>query len=367
MKNTFTILAALFAVCIFVGTIGCDQKKSDKDAKATDGHVHGPECNHDAHDDHDGHDHAKEGVKDANALPTELPKGATNEKAGELDDYMLPSDLILEDAAAIDAAADEDVTEALKSLDEKPWNASFDDDDALPSTAMSATTAGDTAATAYAPVKVTAGQLTAFVDGMEKYVADAAEFADNKARIDRDANTIIALALVLGLHDQPNEYKSAAPAIIKAAQATAESASFASAKTNIAALKAALKSTEGGLLNWDAKVASMKQLMVQVPLLDGKIKTGMRRLSATTKDALAANATTIAVLCQASIPYVADTEAPAEEDKWVEACVAGRDAAASLATALDAADKTASQVAYDAMTKTCDKCHETFHKAGLAK
>lgn len=352
MKNTFTILAALFAVCIFVGSMGCDNKKDGGGGEKDKGHVHGPNCNHgDGHSDAADKvaEPADEPAKDENALPAELPEGADVNPFE--DEYKLPEDAIIEDAP-VDPAAEADVDAAL---------------DALTSETTAGTSAGDTAATAYAPVAVTAEQLAAYVDGMEKYVADAAEFADNQPRILRDAHTIIALALVLGLHDQPNEYKSAAPAIIKAAQATAVSANVAAAKANIAALKAAMKSTEGGLMNWDAKVASMKQLMVQVPLLDGRIKTGMRRLSAKTKDGLAGQATTIAVLCQASIPYVADTEAPAEEDKWVEACIAGRDAAASLATALAAGDKTASQAAYDAMAKTCDKCHETFHKAALPK
>lgn len=351
MKNTFTILAALFAVCIFVGSMGCDNKKEG--GKKEKDHVHGPNCNHgpdghhDAHDDHD----ADEPAKDENALPDVLPEGVESNPFDEIDAEKLPDEIPFEDAP-VDPAVDAEIDAAL---------------DALTSETTSTTLAGDTAATAYAPVEVTGEQLVAYVEGMEKYVADAAEFADNQPRILRDANTIIALALVMGLHDQPNAYKSAAPAIIKAAQATAKSANVAAAKTNIAALKAALKSTEGGLMNWDAKVASMKQLMVQVPLLDGRIKTGMRRLSAKTKDGLAGQATTIAVLCQASIPYVADTEAPAEEDKWVQACIAGRNAAASLATALSAGDKTASQAAYDAMAKTCDQCHETFHKAALPK
>lgn len=368
MKNTLTILAALFAVCIFVGAIGCDNTKKEKENSSS---TCGPECDH-SHGDKKAESEAdkKDGEQAEPVL--DLPEGDAAPKADPLP-TELPGNLEDNELPAVEGDADSGLTLEgdLPSADgsageaAKPVNElDFEEIDIF-STGTASAGPGDTNATAYAPLEVTAAQLVAYVTSLEKYVADEAEFTENLPRIVRDANTVIALALVLGLHDQPNEYKSAAPTIIKAAQTAAEAKTFAAAKKDIASVKAALKSTAGGQLNWEDNVASMKQLMVQVPLLDGRIKTGLRRFAK--KDEMAGQAVTIAVLCQASIPYVKDTEAPTEEDKWIEACIAGRNAAASLYSAISAGDKAASQAAYDAMSKTCDKCHETFHKAGLPK
>ena len=81
------------------------------------------------------------------------------------------------------------------------------------------------------------------------------------------------LALVLGLHDQDNKYKAAAPALLKASQKLAATKDFASAAAAVAAVKAATTDTSGSLaeLKWE-KVASMPELMKQVPLVNTKLK-----------------------------------------------------------------------------------------------
>lgn len=344
MKNTFSILVMFFAAIIFAGTLGCggknDKKTDSQKTEAKDAHVHGEGCNHD-HDD-DGDDEA---ASPAGKLPGELPAGAPVKK----DTEELPDTLDL-DAQGF---GEDDL------VPEKPSAAG----NVTLSKVTAAAAAADAKPSEYAPAKVAGEQLAAYVDAMEGYLKDKDEFAEAMPRITRDANTVIALALVLGLHDEANEYKAAAPAIIKAAKVAAKEADYATVAKNVAALKAALKSTADDKLSWDVPVASMKQMMVQVPLLDSKLKSAFRRFDK--KDVMAGQAVTIAVLCQASMANVAETEAPAESAKWVAACKVTRDDAAALYAAIAAGNKAAAQAAYDEMAKSCDICHETFHKSAV--
>ena len=107
------------------------------------------------------------------------------------------------------------------------------------------------------------------------------------------------ISLALGLHDQESKEKAIAPALLKAAQGVAAAAeealkelpagatkaqqeaadakSFAAVKKAVEGLTAAADGTQKaeGELKW-AKVASLQQLMKQVPLINTKLKQNIK-------------------------------------------------------------------------------------------
>ncbi|MDO4549781.1 MAG: hypothetical protein Q4C96_00845 [Planctomycetia bacterium] len=368
MKKAFPIFMLFLAALLYMGTAGCnskqtDTKKTDDKAVSECGHDHGTECGHD-HGKKDAAEEPKTEDSKTTELPvlTETPASGENESGNteptteetlEIPAELPPagSDVTIPEELNLDPPAPEELT--------------------IPSESTTGTTEADTKPSVYAPADITAKMLEEYMEAIEKYAAAEEEFEENLPRILRDANTLIALALVLGLHDQPNDYKASAPAIIKTAQAltkkieaSGEKTPLADVQKDVKALRASFTSTEGGDLGWDTPVASMKQMMVQVPLLDSKLKGSLRRFSRT-KDVMAGQAATIAVLCQVSTANVAETEAPTEAEKWIEACIITRDDAAALYTAIANNDKDAAKTAYEKMAKSCDVCHETFHKAAI--
>lgn len=306
------------------------------------------------------------------AVPaTEEATPATEEAAPTTEEATLPENVEIQDA---DEAAPTVETLDANTLEDVPGSSEVTDEEKaedLPPTlelnapeVSSEATAGmnpaDTNPTAYAPVEMLGEQLDAFVENLAKTLESDEDFEDTKGRIVRDANTVAALALVLGLHDQPNPYKAAASNIITAAQALATDADYATTKANFEGLKTSLKSTDGKNLSWDAPVANLAQLMKQVPLLDGKIKSGMRRFRKT--EEMAGYAIALAAIFQVSTANVGETCDATKGVEWIAFCLESRDDAGALANALNAKDKKASQNAYDKLTKSCDECHAIFHQ-----
>ena len=91
----------------------------------------------------------------------------------------------------------------------------------------------------FAPAADLASQADQYIKDLEKAVASEEEYKDSVEKIAKESNTLVVIALALGLHDQPSKYKASAGAVLKAAQAVAATKDFASARKAIAALKAA--------------------------------------------------------------------------------------------------------------------------------
>ena len=105
----------------------------------------------------------------------------------------------------------------------------------------------------FAPAKDLVGQVDYYLERLEESVANPADFKDAEGKIARDSNTVILLALALGLHDTDNKYKAAAPAMVKAAQEVAAAKDYDAAKKAVGDLKKA--GSCRGQLQWE-KVAS---------------------------------------------------------------------------------------------------------------
>ena len=215
----------------------------------------------------------------------------------------------------------------------------------------------------FAPAEDLATQLTEYVSDLEECVKSEDEFADSESKIGKGANTVAVIALALGLSDEESKYKKAAPAVIKAAQAVSTAKGFAATKAAVADLKAAMTSEgDPSTLKW-SKVASMPELMAQVPLINTKLKRYARGSRMKKKaDDLKGYTAVIAAIGQASMANAGDTEKPTETTKWYAYCAQMRDAAAAVNKAVAAGDADKVKSAMKDLQQSCDDCHAVFHE-----
>ncbi len=219
----------------------------------------------------------------------------------------------------------------------------------------------------FAPAADLSSQLVEYVAALEECVASADAFKDFGSKIDKDANTVAVIALALGLSDEDNKYKKAAPAIIKASQAIAAAEGYEATKAAVDELKAAMTSEgDPDTLKWEEKVASMPELMAQVPLINTRLKRYTRGSRLKSKaDDTKGYAAVIAAISQASMANAECTDKPEEATKWYAYCEQMRDAAAAVHQAIDEGDEEKVSQAMDALQKSCDDCHAVFHEEEL--
>ncbi len=218
-------------------------------------------------------------------------------------------------------------------------------------------------ASSYASAKDLVAALDDYIERIEEVLADPGEFADLQSRMVKDAETISVLALVLGLHDEDNVYKAAAGELIKSSQAVAQAADYKAAKAAFEQLKAA-KSAKGAAVTGWVRVASLKALMEQVPLVNSRLNRNMRRFERQA-DGIAQDAAVLAAIAQGSMANLEETIQPSNSEKWFAFCQQMRDAAAVLNKAAVAKDEAGAKDAEAALAKSCDDCHAVFHPEGL--
>jgi len=221
----------------------------------------------------------------------------------------------------------------------------------------------------FAPADGLVGQVDYYVKRLEKVVATEEDYKDLVERIAKDSNTLIVIALSLGLHDTDNPYKKAAPAMIEAAGKLAAAKSYAEAKAAVAAVKRATKAKPPGSskLKWE-KVASLKQLMLAVPVINTDLKRNIKPSRLKRRGPKAAGrAAALAAIAQASMYNSGDTKKPELAKEWYKYCEEMRGAAAQVNGVARRADKKAVRPAMEKLAKSCDHCHEVFDKEALEK
>ena len=214
----------------------------------------------------------------------------------------------------------------------------------------------------YPPAPELGKQLEGFLKGLEAAVANEADYKDAQTRIPKDANTVLLVALALGMHDTDNDYKAAAPAMVEAAKKLMAAKDYKATKTAVEALKAAASSKgDPSKLSWkEAESASLPALMQQVPLVSAKLKRSVKQLKKKGEDATG-QAAVIAVIGQGSMALSAQTQKPGEAEKWFKYCGEMRDACTEVIAGVKAQDDKAVEKAIATMTKSCDDCHEVFN------
>jgi cytochrome c556 len=245
----------------------------------------------------------------------------------------------------------------------------------------------------FAPAADLASQADSYLQQMGSEVANEEEFASSKEKLAKESNTLIVISLALGLHDQDSKYKATAPAVMKAAQdvaAAAEEAlkelpegtpqaqrdkadarNYAAVKQVVERLQAAAKGqgTAQGELKW-ARVASLQQLMKQVPSINTKLKRNVKggRFESQAKKTAGYSAV-IAVIAQGSLPNTEEAKAktPEQVRQWYAFSVELRDAAAAVNAGIHAQDQQATAAAMKKLAQSCENCHAVFkpdNKAG---
>lgn len=215
---------------------------------------------------------------------------------------------------------------------------------------------------AYAPAKDLIAQVNYFLGQIEKDLEDKDEYGEEQqARVAKDSNTVVALASVLGVHDEEHDLKGGAAALKAAAKEIA-----ANVKDHAAASAALAKAQKALEAKSDEKVSlegggDLAELMKQVPIVNNQLRDRVmgprfERL----KERSAETAATLAAIAEVSAyddSYVTDDS---DKPKWQEICFEMRDASAAVAKATRAGDKDTAVKELDRLVKTCDACHHAF-------
>ncbi|MCS7305250.1 MAG: hypothetical protein NZ602_09120 [Thermoguttaceae bacterium] len=220
----------------------------------------------------------------------------------------------------------------------------------------------------YAPAEDLEAQMELYLEELQKAVQNEEAFKDIEGRLAEDGNTLIILALALGLHDQPNKYQKAAPALMAAAKELASAKDFSSAKKAVQALVSAVSSQgDPSSLKWE-KVASLPPLMKAVPLISTKITDSALKPARLEKRGklYAGYAALLGVIAQGALPNADETEKPNEVEKWEQFCLQMRAAAGELNAAIRAKNSEAALKANAKLRQSCDDCHAVFHTKQVA-
>jgi ribosomal protein S20 len=213
-----------------------------------------------------------------------------------------------------------------------------------------------------APAKDIVSQVETYVKELESAVESEDEYKNSESKVAKCSNTLILLALAAGLHDEDNSLKAAAPTIIKAAQELAKAKDYAAAKAGVAAVKTAMGDTTGNAseLKW-VKLASLPELMKQVPVVNSRLKQNVRGEKLKSKAKVSAgDSATLAIIAQGSIADTSEAKTDENVKKWYGFCIQMRDAAAAVNKAVHAGDKDAAEKAMGALAQSCEDCHALF-------
>lgn len=220
----------------------------------------------------------------------------------------------------------------------------------------------------FAPAKDLADQVDKYIKDIETTLESEQEYKDSENKIGRCTNTLAVIALCLGMHDEDNKYKSRAAALIKASQALAAATDYQSARKAFEGVKAAAdgKTDFQTELKWE-KVASLPDLMKQVPNINTKLKLNIKgaKFKSKAKDTAGYTAV-IGAIGQGSIADISKAKNAEEVKQWYEYMMMMRDAAREANAAIHAGNQpAATEAVMKKLTKSCDDCHKVFHPEAL--
>jgi hypothetical protein len=219
----------------------------------------------------------------------------------------------------------------------------------------------------FAPAKDLADQVRVYIKDIDATLESEQEYKDSEGKIGRCTNTLAVIALCLGMHDEDNQYKARAPALIKASQALAAAADYQSAKKAFDGVKAA---ADGKLpaqadLKWE-KVASLPDLMKQVPNINTKLKRNVKGAKFKTKAKDTAGYTAaIAAIAQGSMADTGAAKNPNEIKQWYGFSAQMRDAAGAANAAIHSGNEPAAAEAMQKLANSCTDCHTVFHPEAI--
>ena len=221
----------------------------------------------------------------------------------------------------------------------------------------------------FAPVDDLTAQVEFYLKRIDGVLEDKDDFDDaSVTRLKKDANTLAVLGLVLALHDKDNRFKNGSGDLIKAAQSLAAASDYDSAHAAYLELKKAANgesASDSTPKEWQ-KVASLGQLMKQVPTINTQLKRGVGtadRLKRMQNES-AGHAAALAAIAQASMADTHEVKNPADMDKWYQCCAEMRDAAGEVNAAVREGDHAKTTAAMLRLAKSCETCHQAFRIEG---
>jgi hypothetical protein len=235
----------------------------------------------------------------------------------------------------------------------------------------------------FAPAADLVRQADQYIHRLEGYVANQQEYQDNQDKIGKEANTLVIIALALGLHDQPNKYQANAGALMTAAQQLAatmkkteekkrskeeERKDFESATKAVAAVREAIdgRGTGKAELKWQ-KVASLPELMKEVPRVNNSLKRYVKPEKFKSKAKEAAGCTAvIAAIAQGTMADTSEAKNLEQVKQWYKFSAEMRDAAGKLNGAVHKGNQPAATAAMKRLAQSCEDCHKIFHPGVIA-
>jgi hypothetical protein len=218
------------------------------------------------------------------------------------------------------------------------------------------------AVSTFAPAEDLIYQAQEYVKDLNKLLADKADYEVFQEKIGKEANTMAVIALALGLHDQVHPYQPRAGAMLKAAQELAVTKDFAAAKAALAKLTDSMagKGIHTTELKWE-KVASLPELMKQVPTVNTKLKRNLKgeRFKRKIKESAGYSAA-LAVIAQGAMPDLSPAKNTEQIREWYAFTEQMRNAAAEVNRAIHSGDRAAATETQKKLQKNCEDCHAVF-------
>lgn len=208
-----------------------------------------------------------------------------------------------------------------------------------------------------APLAAAVGEYLA---ALRPLAADEAGFAKNKTAMAQQANAIVALAQVLGNHDEPGPYRAGAVELMAAAATLSRAKDFAAAKAAFGAMEAAVEKTAAGAKPKWEKAARLGMLMEEIQSRNNDLRRKLRRLERN-QESGARDAAVLAAFGQ-TLPFdTHEVKNDADLPRWYAMSTEFRDAAAELSRHFAAGDEAGAQRSLERVEKSCAACHEVFH------
>jgi cytochrome c556 len=215
----------------------------------------------------------------------------------------------------------------------------------------------------FAPAEDLAKQVDRYVEDLEKAVENQGDF--DEAKVTKLSNTLMLMAIGLGLHDTDNQYKANAGAIFKAAEDLSKAKGFDAAKAGVAAVKAAVggKGTAGQVSWAQGAGANLDAVYKQAQTVVNSLKryTKSERFKKSAKETAGFSAV-LAVMGQGVMASTSHAKGDDQVQQWYKFSAEMRDAAAETNKAIHAGDAEATQAAVKKLNKSCEDCHAVFHK-----
>ncbi|MBN2578275.1 MAG: hypothetical protein JXB10_04720 [Pirellulales bacterium] len=218
------------------------------------------------------------------------------------------------------------------------------------------------AVSTFAPADDLVAQAEWYLKDLKKCLTEAADYEVYQEKIVKEANTLAVVALALGLHDKANPYKPRAGGIIKASQELAAAKKYPAAKSALAKLQSAAagKGDPSSALKWE-QVASLPELMKQVPTIHTKFKRNLKPSKFKKKAKLSAGYTAVlAAIAQGSMADLKEAKNPQQVRQWYALTEEMRDVSAQLNRAIRRGDQVAATAKQKILQKNCEACHAVF-------